>query len=167
MRVHPHRSYTRCAAYEIHYCSPSIPRAYHMHNFIPNCTGRRHALGRVRLGRKSSGYAPKTTANCFGCISACLVGACVRGACSSRPAPATLEAENKAMDLGRRWVRRAWSRRKRDHSEHVGTDCLATGHDIAVGCQSYCGTESIAITGYGAAKLLVTTTGTCSHWRCS
>jgi hypothetical protein len=113
-------------------------------------------MGRVCLGRESSGHPSKTTANCFGRFSGCLVGARVRGACSGRSAHATVEAQNKAINLGRGWVRRSGRRGERNHYERVGADSVAPCHDTITGRQSHRGTESIAIAGQSAAKQTLT-----------
>jgi hypothetical protein len=47
-----------------------------------------------------------------------------------------MEAPNKAINLGRGWVRRSGRRGERDHSERMGTDSVATGHDTDAGRQS-------------------------------
>ena len=104
-------------------------------------------MGRVCLGRESSGHPSKTTANCFGRFSGCLVGARVRRACSGRSAHATVEAQNKAINLGRSWVRRSGRRGERDYSERVGAHGVAAGRDIVAARQSHRGTESIGIAG--------------------
>jgi len=104
-------------------------------------------MGRVCLGRESSGHPSNTAANCFGRFSSCLVGARVCGAYSGRSAYATMEAPNKAINLGRGWVRRSERRGKRDHSERAGADRVATGHDAVAGRQSHRRTEFIAIAG--------------------
>jgi hypothetical protein len=102
-------------------------------------------MGRVCLGRESSGHPSKTTANCFGRFSGCLVGARVRGACSGRSAHATVEAQSKAINLGRRWVRRSGRNGERNYSKRVGADSVAPCHDTITGRQSHRGTESIAL----------------------
>jgi hypothetical protein len=58
-----------------------------------------------------------------------------------------MEAQNKAIDLGRGWVRRSGRRGKCDHSERMGADSVATGHDTVADRQSHRGTESVAIAG--------------------